>query len=112
MCIRDRIPGGHIPLDDELATAVTATGVDEVVVGVRPEALRFDAIDGIPALVSVVEALGHERHVVCRLDDHQLVIVRQDAHESAPAEGSTTFLVADAHALHVFDPASGNRIGV
>ena len=106
------IPGGHIPLDDELATAVTAAGVDEVVIGVRPEALRFDAVDGIPALVSVVESLGHERHVVCRLDDHQLVIVRQDAHESAPAEGSTTFLVADAHALHVFDPTSGNRIGV
>jgi multiple sugar transport system ATP-binding protein len=89
---------------------VAASGVDEVVVGVRPEALRFDTADGIPALVSVVESLGHERHVVCRLDDHQLVIVRQDAHEPAPAEESSTFLVADPGSLHVFDPSSGDRL--
>jgi hypothetical protein len=49
--------------------------------------------------------------VVCRLADQQLVIVRQDAHEAAPAEGSATFLVADPHALHVFDPESGARVG-
>ena len=61
--------------------------------------------------MSVVESLGHERHVVCRLVDQQLVIVRQDAHEAAPTEGSSTYLVADAGTLHVFDPASGARIG-
>jgi multiple sugar transport system ATP-binding protein len=82
-----------------------------VVIGVRPEDLRFDTANGIPATVSVVESLGHERHVVCRLADQQLVIVRQDAHEAAPAEGSSTFLVADPHALHVFDPESGSRVG-
>src|SRR5204862_4651069 len=104
------IPGGHIPLDPDLAHAVTASGVREVVIGVRPEDLRFDAADGIPALVSVVESLGHERHVVCRLDDQQLVIVRQDAHEPAPAEESSTYLVADPSAVHVFDPESGARV--
>ena len=78
----------------------------------RPEDLRFDEHDGIAAMVSVVESLGHERHVVCRLADQQLVIVRQDAHEPAPAEGETTFLVADPHAFHVFDPESGARVGV
>jgi multiple sugar transport system ATP-binding protein len=82
-----------------------------VVIGVRPEDLRFDTTTGIPATVSVVESLGHERHVVCRLDDQQLVIARQDVHEAAPAEESTTFLVADPDALHVFDPSSGARIG-
>jgi multiple sugar transport system ATP-binding protein len=105
-----QIPGGHIPLDDALASAVTASALQEVVIGVRPEALRFDAVDGIPVMVSVVESLGHERHVVCRLEDQQLVIVRQDAHDVAPAEGSSAFLVADPHALHVFDPASGARV--
>ena len=107
-----QIPGGHIPLAAELAAAVTASGAGEVVIGVRPEDLRFDAVDGIPALVSVVESLGHERHVVCRLDDQQVVIVRQDAHDTPPVERAPTFLVADPAALHVFDPASGNRIGV
>jgi multiple sugar transport system ATP-binding protein len=78
---------------------------------VRPEDLRFDAVDGIPVLVSVVESLGHERHAVCRLADQQLVIVRQDAHDPPPVEQSSAFLVADPAALHVFDPVSGNRIG-
>ena len=35
--------------------------------------------DGLAATVSVVESLGHERHIVCRLVDDQLVIVRQAA---------------------------------
>jgi multiple sugar transport system ATP-binding protein len=106
-----RIPGGHVRLDPALASAVDASGLEEVVIGVRPEDLRFETAEGVPATVSVVESLGHERHVVCRLADQQLVIVRQDAHQAAPAEGSSTFLLADPHALHVFDPERGTRVG-
>ena len=106
-----QLPGRGIPVPDALASEIASAGVDEVVIGVRPEDLRFDAHDGIPASVSVVESLGHERHVVCRLADQQLVIVRQDAHELSPPEESATFLVAEPSALHVFDPESGTRIG-
>src|SRR4051794_24219601 len=106
-----QLPGGGVPVPTELVKDFEAAGVEEVVIGVRPEDLRFAEQDGIAAMVSVVESLGHERHVVCRLADQQLVIVRQDAHEAAPAEDSTTFLAADAGALHVFDPLSGSRIG-
>ena len=111
-----QLPGGRVPVPAALAPAIEAAGLAEVVVGVRPENLRFaDSTTmgqaGIPASVSVVESLGHERHVVCRLTDQQLVIVRQDAHEAAPPVESTTFLVADAGALHVFDPTTGSRIG-
>jgi multiple sugar transport system ATP-binding protein len=111
-----QLPGAGIPVPAELAKAIEAAGVDEVVIGVRPEDLRFtDAISegdlGIPASVSVVESLGHERHVICRLADQQLVIVRQDAHQPAPPEESTTHLVAEPSALHVFDAESGTRIG-
>ena len=105
------IPGGHIPLEPSLASAVQARGLDEVVIGVRPEDLRFGDGEGIPAQVTVVESLGHERHVICRLVDHQLVIVRQDAHAPAPAEGSSTVLSAGDGALHVFDPETGERVG-
>ena len=36
------------------------------------------AAEGVlPATVTVVESLGHERHVICRLDGRQMVIVRQ-----------------------------------
>jgi multiple sugar transport system ATP-binding protein len=110
-----QLPGAAVPVPAALAGAVTSAGAEDVVVGVRPESLRFadphDGGPGLPATVTVVESLGHERHVVCRLDDDQLVIVRQDAHEAAPAEGSTTRLIAEPAALHVFDAASGARIG-
>jgi multiple sugar transport system ATP-binding protein len=106
------VPGGPIPLDGSLANAVTERNLDEVVVGVRPEDLRFDDADGVPASVTVVESLGHERHVVCRLVDGQLVIVRQDAHDTAPAEGARVLLATGAAGLHVFDPRTGERVGV
>jgi multiple sugar transport system ATP-binding protein len=105
------IPGGHIPLDPALASAVTALSLDEVVIGVRPEDLTFEPELGIPATVTVVESLGHERHVVCRLVDEQFVIVRQDAHEVPPAEGASVLLATGPDGLHVFDPATGVRVG-
>jgi ABC-type sugar transport system ATPase subunit len=64
----------------------------------------------LPATVSVVESLGHERHVVCRLEDGQLVIVRQQASESVPGEGSMVRLVTDLAHLHVFDAHTERRI--
>jgi multiple sugar transport system ATP-binding protein len=108
------LPGGQVPLIPEVADAVHAAGLSEVMIGVRPEDLTFateaDVGRGVEATVTVVESLGHERHVVCRLVDHQLVIVRQDAHEAAPREGSTTRLVTTPAALHLFDPESGVRV--
>ena len=104
------LPGVQIPLEAALADAVTRSNLDAIVIGVRPEDLRFDVGAGIPATVTVVESLGHERHVICRLSDQQLVIVRQDAHEAAPAEGSSTWLIAEPGALHVFDPTTGERV--
>jgi multiple sugar transport system ATP-binding protein len=105
------LPGRALPLAPALADAVLAAAPDAVVVGVRPEDLRLDTTDGIPATVSVVESLGHERHVVCRLDDTTLVIVRQDAHEPSPAPDDAVLLRADTATLHLFDADTGLRIG-
>jgi multiple sugar transport system ATP-binding protein len=112
------LPGGQVPLIPEVADAVRAANLSEVIIGVRPEDLTFagtiegegEAGRGVEATVTVVESLGHERHVVCRLADHQLVIVRQDAHEAAPREGSSTRLVTTPAAIHLFDPESGMRV--
>ncbi|MGZ7000287.1 MAG: ABC transporter ATP-binding protein, partial [Acidimicrobiia bacterium] len=42
---------------------------DAVIVGVRPEHLRLSDDPGaVAAVVAVVESLGHEHHVVCRLE--------------------------------------------
>jgi multiple sugar transport system ATP-binding protein len=105
-----QLPGGNVTVPPDVAPTIEASGVTEVVIGVRPESLRFALSGGIPATITVVESLGHERHVICRLVDDQLVIVRQDAHEAAPAEASAARLVADAGALHLFDPQTGTRI--
>jgi len=109
-----QLPGGQVPLAPEVSAAVREAGLDEVVIGVRPEDLTFAAPGdgrGVDANVTVVESLGHERHVICRLTDQQIVIVRQDAHDAAPREESATRLVADPAAVHLFDPESGRRLG-
>jgi multiple sugar transport system ATP-binding protein len=104
------LPGGRAPLTPQLARAVEAAGLEEVVLGVRPEDLRLANEGGVAATVAVVEALGHECHVACRLPDGQLVIVRQRAEADLPAPEENVRLIALPEVLHVFDPESGNRI--
>ncbi|GIU88317.1 MAG: sugar ABC transporter ATP-binding protein [Acidimicrobiia bacterium] len=105
------LPGARVPLPDGIVAAVRNAGVEEVVIGVRPEHLRLDAGGIVPATVTVVESLGHERHVACRLDDGTLVIVRQPSDQAAPSVAGTVHLATDAQHLHVFDAASGDRVG-
>jgi hypothetical protein len=65
----------------------------------------------VTATVSVIESLGYERQVVCRLDDGSLVIVRVDARETVPDIAETVHLAADVNAAHLFDPVTGVRVG-
>ena len=104
------LPGGRVPVPSHLVAAVRAAGITDVVVGARPEDLRFGSADGVRAEVVLVESLGHERHVACRLADGQLVIVRQAVHDAVPELDEAVHLVADVAAIHVFDPVSGSRI--
>jgi multiple sugar transport system ATP-binding protein len=104
--------GSGVSLPDGLGAAIRERRVTEVVVGVRPEHLRLASEGLVPAMVTVVESLGHERHVVCRLPGDYLVIVRQAAEVPPPAVGAALHLATDAADLHVFDAATGERIGV
>jgi multiple sugar transport system ATP-binding protein len=101
-----------VPLPAALAAAVARAKPTEVVVGVRPEHLVVDPAGVVPATVTVIESLGHERHVICRLEDSALIIVREAADVTPPKEGESVRLVADPDHLHVFDAVSGERIGV
>jgi multiple sugar transport system ATP-binding protein len=104
------VASSRIPLPPPYADAVSKLGLDNVVVGVRPEHVRLASEGMLPATVSVVESLGHECHIVCRLEDGQMVIVRQQASESAPGEGSRVRLATDLEHLHVFDAHTERRI--
>jgi ABC-type sugar transport system ATPase subunit len=105
-----RVDGLTIPLPDALAAAARKGGATRVVLGIRPEHLSIGAEGLISATVTVVEALGHERHVICRLDDGQMVIVRQPSSDTPPSEGEHLQLSADPEHVHLFDAASGQRV--
>ncbi len=85
-----------------------------LVLGVRPEHLELTGTDGVlPAVVTVVESLGHERHVICRIDERgagQMVIARQPSDEVPPKEGEAVRLSAGLEHLHAFDPDTGLRV--
>jgi ABC-type sugar transport system ATPase subunit len=104
-----RVPGADLSIPENAARAMKAMQSSEVVIGVRPEHLRLDGV-GIPAEVTVVESLGHEQQVVCRLADGQMVIARLGADASTPAEGENVHLGADAGKIHLFDPVTGERV--
>ena len=111
-CTRDgdlviETPSGDIPLTTLQQEAVRRSGARDVVAGLRPEHVLLDPDGPLRATVAVVEALGYENHVVCRLEDGQQVIVRLAAERAAPREGDGVRLDADPDRLHLFDAATG-----
>jgi len=101
------VAGGTVPSPTTSAAVPT-----EVVVGIRPERLSVRRPDdaGIQVKLRVLEALGHEQLLVCDAEDGSTVTVRLDPDLSAPAEGSTVNLVPDPGHVHLFDPATTERI--
>jgi ABC-type sugar transport system ATPase subunit len=103
------LAGGRVPVPGPLAPALGARAHDAVVLGVRPEHVAIGN-GPITASVTVVESLGHERHVVCRLADGQVIIVRQPSSAPAPRDGHEVRLAFDAAQLHVFDAVTEARL--
>ncbi|HSO97104.1 MAG TPA: ABC transporter ATP-binding protein [Acidimicrobiia bacterium] len=103
-------PGVRVPLPAALATAARATTMDGAVLGVRPEDLHIHPDGPITANVVLIESLGHERHLIVHLDDGQVLIVRQPATEPTPGNGEVVRLAADTSGLHLFDPATQQRL--
>jgi multiple sugar transport system ATP-binding protein len=102
--------GTVVPLTSELGGALGASA-DEVVVGVRPEHLALDPGAPLRGTIAVVEALGHERHLVCRRSDGSMVTVRAAGAEGEASVGDEVGMAIDPAHLHLFDAASGSRIG-
>jgi multiple sugar transport system ATP-binding protein len=77
-------------------------------VGVRPEHLEIGTDGEVKASVVLVEALGHERLVVCELEGGKRVTAR--VHHDGATEGDEVKLSAPAGRRHRFDATSGERI--
>ncbi len=85
----------------------------EVTYGVRPEHLTV-ATEGISGTVAVVEPTGSETHVVLRtggsgVGGHEVVAMFRDRVPFRPGDALT--FAPDAEKVHLFDRASGVRLG-
>ncbi len=122
--------GGHVDAGDLVLEAPGAPS-GELVIGVRPEALRLmtDATGehAMPVRVEVVELLGHETIVYGSIRGHRvatastapgieslpperaIVIARLDARRQ-PAVGETIKLGMSLEDVHLFDATSGEAV--
>jgi multiple sugar transport system ATP-binding protein len=102
--------GVRLELPSGVAESASALG--RVIVGLRPESLE-PGTTGISARVEVVEELGSEAYAFCAADlpeGEQRLIARVDSRRP-PERGERLTLQPRADEVHVFDPASGNRLG-
>jgi multiple sugar transport system ATP-binding protein len=102
--------GGAVPAPALPAGGAGADGHRQVTVGVRPEALRIDPAGTVAATVRVVESLGHEHNVSCRLPSGEHAFVRVAADGAVPRPHEEVRL-AVVGTVHLFDATSGERLG-
>lgn len=90
-----------------LRTGAPEAGSRDVVVGVRPSAVRIQA-DGIPARVELVEDLGDT--AVLDLDLAGTPFRARVTDGAIPREGDLIRITARPGDIHLFDAASGSRL--
>ena len=77
--------------------------------GVRPTDLRL-ADQGIAARVVIVEPTGAETELLVEVGGQQMVVVMHGRTDAKP--GQTVHLGVDEQRIHIFDAATGLRLGV
>jgi multiple sugar transport system ATP-binding protein len=103
----------QVELGETQAAAARANGRTGVVLGLRPEALEL-AGEGVPARVEVVEELGADAYVFCVAEiggESRRLVARTEARR-APGQGERITLRVRPNEAHLFDPDTGNRLGV
>jgi multiple sugar transport system ATP-binding protein len=105
------IGGATLELPAAARSAASASGWQELVVGVRPESLEL-ATDGIPAEVQVVEEVGADAFVFCtaELGGAETQLVARAPTRRAPSPGERVRLRPAAEETHLFDPVEGFRV--
>ena len=102
-----------VPLSPAQRSAVTSAAVT---VGVRPGSVDLvgegDAAEGttLDASVGLVEELGAESFLSCRVDGHRDPFVVRVAGRSPVARGATVRLRPRPDTVHLFDTATGLRL--
>jgi ABC-type sugar transport system ATPase subunit len=91
----------------QLKTTSTDAGERDVVVGIRPSALRI-APDGLKARVDLIEDLGDT--AILDLDCAGTTIRMRVADENIPREGDQIAITARSNDIHLFDPTTRKRL--
>jgi len=103
--------GVDIALTEKAVATARGKGLNDIIVGIRPESLEL-AADGIAAQVEVVEEIGAEAHVFCatELEGETVKVVASVETRKAPTRGSRVALRPLAAEAHLFDPETGGRL--
>jgi ABC-type sugar transport system ATPase subunit len=103
-----RYRDGRVAIGEHwLPTALQAGGERDVVVGIRPGAIRA-AADGIPAVVELIEHLGDIAVLDLLVAGHSLRARVGD--DRIPQEGERISITARAEDIHLFDAATRKRL--
>ena len=99
-------------VDVPLPPGVTPNGRTDLVLGVRPESLEV-ATEGVRARVDVVEDVGADAFVFCTadVDGESTRLVARTEVRKAPHQGENVALRPRPEDAHLFDPATGERLG-
>ncbi len=107
------LPGSGDPifLDPARTTALRRTGITSARLGIRSEDIRLGSPEakGWRALVDVVEPLGSETLVYCRLG-REGTAVTSVAPGSEPVLGAAVTLVLEPSHIHLFNSDDGSRV--
>jgi multiple sugar transport system ATP-binding protein len=84
----------------------------DVLLGVRPEDLELSE-HGIPVTVEVTEVLGADAYVhgITRIGEADLPIIARVDGRRPPEKGELVHFTPKQGHVHIFDSASGNRLG-
>jgi multiple sugar transport system ATP-binding protein len=110
-----KTPAAGFALTAEQCSVVSASGVKEVTLGVRPEHLDLveecgerPAAATFSAMIDVVESLGNEIHATLLLNSR--AIVARLAPDTRIYAGETRQFAVGAEHLLLFDPSNGQRL--
>jgi multiple sugar transport system ATP-binding protein len=107
------VSGVKVELSPEVVAAAGQRGLREVVLGLRPESLEINSGRGIRAQVEVVEELGADAFAFCvaQLGEAEAKLIARTDWRRPPGRGERVSLLPRAGEAHVFDPATGERLG-
>ncbi|MDQ6936451.1 MAG: sn-glycerol-3-phosphate ABC transporter ATP-binding protein UgpC [Actinomycetota bacterium] len=102
------------PLTADIMDAAKQANANEVIIGIRPESFHVsEGGDGLVIKANVVEELGADAYVYGDIPGHELekqFVARFDG-RTPPHTGDMIKLDIQQTENHVFDPATGERLG-